>query len=1075
MKKKVFLFFILFCTYSFAQTSTANLTKKLTAVTAGIGSVQVLFEKVNNAVPPCIPNTKLTVANASNFTAYQWYFNNTPIPSATTSSYVPTQAGYYTVTAIQSSTGTSEHSNDIPVSICPLDTDNDGTNNNIDEDWDNDGITNRTESGILSINQSNPLMSSEFSATIVGNGTIKGKPYYGFVSEVPAGKTNSLTYTLNLTKPETIVFQYIGIDSPGIQITPPSEYLNNEGDFILKVPFDKTITVQNPINQILIDTNFDGVYESDVTEFTSSEIRFRYAHNNPAQPGIPVLNIVSYLTNSITFIHSNLSDININRAVFTFNKYYNNDFDSDNVPDYFDLDSDNDGIPDTIEAQGKNFKVYSGIDTNKNGLDDAFEPGLNPVYSDNDQNNYGYNTNPDYKDLDSDNDGIYDLIESGNNSLDVNNDGMIDGSPVSFGVNGFYDALETFPESGILNYIIADTDNDGIANYLDLDSDGDSCNDVTDAGFTDSNNDGVLGDTPTILNYKGLVTNKTDGYTTPNSAYLIASKISITTQPVNQSNCETQSVTFTISTNQLDGYQWQLSTNGTLWTNIVDNTNYSGSTTSSLLVKNLMLTMQNYKYRVVLSKNGNLCGLTSREAALSVSPIPSIIPTVSLIQCDDTAGGLSTFNLTEKNSFFSTNYTNEAFSYYTSLSGANTKDATYIISNPIAYSSTSGTIWVRIENSNGCFSVGELNLIVSATKIPSSYNRTFSVCDDYLDSQNDDKDGIATFNFDSVSDDLKTLLPAPVSLYSISYYNTENDALSEINKITNTTTYRNIGSPDQQKIWVRIENNLDNSCYGLGSYITLQVIPIPNIDTNENHRDDQLICSNLSTFFVKLNAGINDGTPIDSYSYIWKKDGEILPDEIQASIDVNKEGTYTVEVTSLSNCSTIRTIKVSASNVAQINKISIEDGNDSNTKTIIVDASGPGSYEYSLDNADGPFQTSSTFENVAFGVHEVYIKDINGCGLVSKSTAIVGAPKFFTPNADGYNDYWNILGLNTDVNRNSIIHIFDRYGKLIKQLKPSDIGWDGTFAGNIMPADDYWYSAKLGNGTETKGHFSLKR
>ncbi|QLC67874.1 T9SS type B sorting domain-containing protein [Flavobacterium sp. LPB0248] len=81
-------------------------------------------------------------------------------------------------------------------------------------------------------------------------------------------------------------------------------------------------------------------------------------------------------------------------------------------------------------------------------------------------------------------------------------------------------------------------------------------------------------------------------------------------------------------------------------------------------------------------------------------------------------------------------------------------------------------------------------------------------------------------------------------------------------------------------------------------------------------------------------------------------------------------------------------------------------------------------------------------------------------------------PKFFTPNGDSFNDIWTI---DPDyLAPNSSIRIFDRYGKLIKELR-LNTSWDGTYLGNLEPASDYWFSATRINGTEYKGHFSLKR
>ncbi|WP_144892802.1 DUF7948 domain-containing protein [Flavobacterium tiangeerense] len=81
-------------------------------------------------------------------------------------------------------------------------------------------------------------------------------------------------------------------------------------------------------------------------------------------------------------------------------------------------------------------------------------------------------------------------------------------------------------------------------------------------------------------------------------------------------------------------------------------------------------------------------------------------------------------------------------------------------------------------------------------------------------------------------------------------------------------------------------------------------------------------------------------------------------------------------------------------------------------------------------------------------------------------------PKFFTPNNDNFNDTWTI-----DFNYlepNSSIRIFDRYGKLVKELRNND-SWDGTYLGYMHPASDYWFTVIRKNGSEFKSHFSLKR
>ena len=82
-------------------------------------------------------------------------------------------------------------------------------------------------------------------------------------------------------------------------------------------------------------------------------------------------------------------------------------------------------------------------------------------------------------------------------------------------------------------------------------------------------------------------------------------------------------------------------------------------------------------------------------------------------------------------------------------------------------------------------------------------------------------------------------------------------------------------------------------------------------------------------------------------------------------------------------------------------------------------------------------------------------------------------PKFFTPNGDGYNDYWKIKFSENEPNLT--IKIFDRYGKLLKHLGMNSLGWDGKYLGKDVPSSDYWFVVTRENGKELKGHFSLKR
>jgi gliding motility-associated-like protein len=270
---------------------------------------------------------------------------------------------------------------------------------------------------------------------------------------------------------------------------------------------------------------------------------------------------------------------------------------------------------------------------------------------------------------------------------------------------------------------------------------------------------------------------------------------------------------------------------------------------------------------------------------------------------------------------------------------------------------------------------------------------------------------------------------------------------------------------------VRVEviNPVNTTCIAT---ITLPFIvnPIPKIALT----GDELVCSDLPSFTKVLDAGLLDGSPTTDYSYVWSFNGNAIAGETNYTLTVNTAGLYTVKVTNNQGCSRTRTFTVVASDKAKITDVKIVDLAELNSITVSVAAS-LGDYVYALDDENGNYQTDHVFENVSAGIHTVYIKDLNGCGIERKEVAVLGIPNFFTPNNDGNNDYWNIKGANASFNANTIIYIFDRYGKLVKQISPKDQGWDGTFTGQPMPASDYWYSIQLEDSRVVKGHFSLKR
>lgn len=197
-----------------------------------------------------------------------------------------------------------------------------------------------------------------------------------------------------------------------------------------------------------------------------------------------------------------------------------------------------------------------------------------------------------------------------------------------------------------------------------------------------------------------------------------------------------------------------------------------------------------------------------------------------------------------------------------------------------------------------------------------------------------------------------------------------------------------------------------------------------------------------------------------------------------ATVDNMASGSYVFTPDLGQPCSpSVKTINVTVNPSNTINALNWTT-TDAFAKIQIVTVTEPVGINYLYQMDSGPYQTSTVFENVASGSHSITVKDVNGCSqLTNNNVLIIGYPKYFTPNGDTYNDTWNINGL-SDLSSNSRIYIFDRYGKLLKDISPKGAGWDGTYIGQPMPADDYWFTVEYSENNSIKkfkSHFSLKR
>jgi hypothetical protein len=441
-----------------------------------------------------------------------------------------------------------------------IDTDNDGIANYLDLDDDNDGILDTDEGcGNLIINGDFELQdfssTTEFPKGGTGSfGTFIGK---GF-------NTNTLTgwnYTQNLDgwvggqSPSWITSNYANafngkqyVDVLGNNDKSDGNVSNILSQTFTTVPAN-TYTVNFYWGEdIGHETGQDVTLDVKIKDASSANIFYERLTAIAKGDVNGIVGPREWYSFSKTFIAtSNQTKIEFQAtpplngssgigAALDFVSVYNNnctDTDKDGIPNSLDLDSDNDGIPDIIEAGGEdtdgNGKV-DDINTNGTLKNDTNNDGLDDRY---DANNGGNNLNntdtdgdgiPNSQDLDSDNDGIADIIEVG--GTDANKDGKVDNINTNGKLttdtnnNGFDDAVDGDINSNTPliitgtdtnnngkpnSYTKGDADSDGKPNFLDIDADNDGIPDniegqttagyITPSGIAtgilDTNNNGV--------------------------------------------------------------------------------------------------------------------------------------------------------------------------------------------------------------------------------------------------------------------------------------------------------------------------------------------------------------------------------------------------------------------------------------------------------------------------------------------------------------------------------------------------------------------------------------------------------
>jgi gliding motility-associated-like protein len=447
------------------------------------------------------------------------------------------------------------------------------------------------------------------------------------------------------------------------------------------------------------------------------------------------------------------------------------------------------------------------------------------------------------------------------------------------------------------------------------------------------------------------------------------------------------------------------------------------------------------------------------ELELIVNPLPVVGDGTAIAPyaiCEPNTDGRAEFMLNQHDSQVITTGDEADYIIRYYLTQANAQAGTPALPNNYTNATLDQqTIWVRVTHrTTECVTIASFDLLVEEAAIATAIADQ-QVCDD-LDGSND---GVATYDLTQHNAEILNGQPEGPGQFTVSYYD-QDPSTAGATAIANPDSYRNDSAPELVTIYAVVRNEgTVSKCSDVTSFaLIVEKLPVPQLE-------DGTICVDYTTGEVLRSYTLDSGLSAASHSFVWYQDGAVIPGATGATYEATTPGSYTVEATSATGCVSepVAPVTVTQSGPAVAIGAGYTVSNAfSDNQTITISVEGYGEYQYSLDG--GPLQDSPVFTNVTAGTHTVTVRDnatddaCTGAGfdLVIDNVSVIDYPNFFTPNGDGYHDTWNIVGLGSQ--GDALIYIFDRHGKLIKQISTQGQGWDGTYNGRPMPGDDYWFT-----------------
>jgi hypothetical protein len=420
--------------------------------------------------------------------------------------------------------------------------------------------------------------------------------------------------------------------------------------------------------------------------------------------------------------------------------------------------------------------------------------------------------------------------------------------------------------------------------------------------------------------------------------FITCTAVNFTTQPANTATCVNSNASFTIATSNGTQYQWQVNT-GSGFTNITNNSTYSGATTATLTITGATAAMSGYTYRCQVTVTA-ACGATpSNAATLTVNSGPA---------ATITAGGSTTF-CTGGSVVLNATPTGSNFTYQWQQNSSNISGAT----NASYTATASGNYTVLMTNTTTACSATSAATTVTVGPPPTAAitpSGTVNICQNSTTSLSAGSGTGLTYQWSQGGTPIPNATNATYIASAAGSYTVAVSSGPGCTSTSAATTVNTISLP------------------------TATITPSGNV----------AICQNSN---ILLNANTGSGL-----TYQWLQGGGNISGATNASYTATAAGSYTVKVTNTSttcvNTSAATTVTVNSLPSVAITPNTTQAICPGDSVVFASTAPTATAYQWLQNGTPASNATTSSFKAFAAGSYALKVTDANGCSGVSPAVTV---------------------------------------------------------------------------------------